>query len=288
MPEDISRNNAINKIEKNLPVLIEYIKDVSTKEEHKHMYRIFEQAIDDTKYIINYIYYIPNFGLSDFSSWLENWVLANKNTKNNELQEACLKISNLANLAKASHDAIEDTGLYRESLISNKFEHNNNILASRFGKTKENLSSSRAYYMVFAILLVLILGSGYVYFFFLQYKTSFIEYKNHIMLIISCSPFIFLAGWLFWKIGHYTKLIDAYTFKENIGYTLKTATDYIMNIEQKEKNMEMTLSKLNSLLEKLYEHPVNEGSINSTATKTINGLTKITKELKDIVDASQQ
>ena len=77
------------------------------------------------------------------------------------------------------------------------------------------------------------------------------------MLMGICSPFIFLIIWLFCQVGRFNHLIEVYTHKANIGFTLKAAIDHIHNIEGDDNNKSTTLTTLHELLNKLYESPIS-------------------------------
>ena len=110
------------------------------------------------------------------------------------------------------------------------------------------------------------------------------NYFDHLMLMGICSPFIFLIIWLFCQVGRFNHLIEVYTHKANIGFTLKAAIDHIHNIEGDDNNKSTTLTTLHELLNKLYESPISTKDNESITTKSLSQITELLKEVKELVN----
>ena len=149
---------------------------------------------------------------------------------------------------------------------------------------KEELKKQKTPYQWAAITITVILGLVYIAFFAIQYFCDKFDYSIHLTLICVCTPIIFLDIWLFCQVGRFNHLIEVYTHKANIGFTLKAATDHIHDIEGDDNNKSTTLTMLHELLHKLYESPITHKDTKSITTKSLSQITELLKEVKELVN----
>lgn len=206
-----------------------------------------------------------------------------KNSYRNDLCGLISKIAEKLNIVYESIKGAEDD--YQNMLLTKNFKYKLHVLAKNFSESKEELLIIRRIYLIFGMILTFSLSLMYIYFFYKQYMGHELVYANHLMLIVVCSPIIFLVIWLFWQVGRYTRLIDIYTFKANLAYTLKTSTDYVLSIEKDSTEKKVTLETLKSLLDKLYESPIKDDVSKSVIIKGIGETTKMLKEIKELVNS---
>lgn len=170
------------------------------------------------------------------------------------------------------------------------FEENTEILSKKFFEKRNDIEIKIKFYNIPAIFLTFILGLLYIGFFLYQLSLNTnctqitINPINHLMLIASCSPIIFLIIWLFYQGSRLTNLAENYSFKSNLGYTLKEAVNFTYDIENRDKSEE-TLILLKELITKLYEIPFNSKIKKSIMNTDIAELTSMIKEVKSVVES---
>lgn len=299
-----TRDELISKVTEQLDSVILILQNTAENKADEGQKSLMSQAIDDAMFIKGNISYCIAKTLSELNVLLEDWLntsstsskrvglflkkivdFSGKEAKWN-FDKLCLQLSKIAKELNIVREAMEDTQLYSSSLLAKDFIYKNSIWAEKFNKTAKSLQIFRIIYLVFAIVGTLILGYEYVSFYFRQFEKGDIIYINHLILIAVCSPFIFLLIWMFWQISYYTRLIDTYTFKANLAYTLKTVIDYVLNIEKDSAEKKTTLKTLQNLLDKLYESPIKDDVSRSAIIKGLSEATKMIKEIKSIVDTS--
>ena len=172
--------------------------------------------------------------------------------------------------------------LNNNSFYASRFDYYNGNIAAEFRDEKDSLKSQRFRYILFSILLTLILGGIYLYFFYNQFQNNCLQYKNHLLLIAVCSPIISLIIWLFWYVSHLTRLIDIYTFKANLARTLITTVEYTLKICDSEKQ-ELATKILQDLIGSLYESPIKENVNKTSISSFLSETTKLLKEIKELV-----
>lgn len=185
-------------------------------------------------------------------------------------------------LIKESQEAIEKTAEYNKLKTTQTFNRQNNILSEQFDTTRKNYQKERNWYLIFGIGLSIALGVFYLRFFFCQFTPDTpINYHNHLMLIAVCSPIILLTIWIFYQAGRLTRLIDTYTHKANLGYTLKNTIDYLKDTDTS-ANKEATLATLQALIKSLHESPVKQEKNSRVVQQNLSQITTLLKEIKDL------
>ena len=185
-------------------------------------------------------------------------------------------------LIKESQEAIEKTAEYNKLKTAQTFNLQNNILSEQFENTRKNYQKERKRYLQFGIGLSIILGVTYLLFFYSQFTpNSPINYHNHLMLIAVCSPIILLTIWIFYQAGRLTRLIDTYTHKANLGYTLKNTIDYLKDTDTS-ANKEATLATLQALIKSLHESPIKQEKNSRVVQQNLSQITTLLKEIKDL------
>jgi len=186
-------------------------------------------------------------------------------------------------------------------LITEKtFDETTEILSKKFFEKHNELKKERKAYLRPAIILSLILGLSYLFFYIYQFCNNSIEspikYENHLMLIAVCSPIIFLTIWMFFQANRLTRLAELYSYKSNLGCTIKEAVDYVQKIENDgngefivinngEKFNKETLRILENLLYKLYEPPINHKEDKNQTLRSLSEVTALLGEVKGLVDS---
>ena len=273
----------MDNISDDLIKLEDYIRNYQQNTDVGSLKDILSSVLESARNIRYNITYASEKYLSEFSSWIREWNNGNKGAES--FLKLCTRLSNASNVLNKIHDLANDEEKYKSTLVSKEFDWKNELLADRFKKTNTLLQWIRGICAFLAIVGTIFLGYWYISFYFEQFKNGHMIYINHLMLIIACSPIIFLIAWLFWQVGHYTHLIDIYTFKANLGYTIKTAIDYVLSIEKENAEKKVALETLKNLLDKLYESPIKENASKSAIIKGIGETTKMLKEIKEIVNS---
>ena len=181
-------------------------------------------------------------------------------------------------------EAKKSTEYYNQLETKKIFYLQSEILSEKFNEKRNELKKQKIPYQWTAFLLTGILGILYILFFFIQHTGNNFDYINHITLICVCTPIIFFDIWLFYQVGRFNHLIEIYTHKANIGFTLKAATDHIHDIEGDDNNKSTTLTTLHELLNKLYESPISTKDHKSITTKSLSQITELLKEVKELVN----
>lgn len=286
MDGEETRDRVIDRISKLADEIREGLSSISTNGMTKDYSLQISIAIENTEYIKENISYTPNLMLKTYESEMESVKNNLKRIKNNtDLDKISYSINRIKSNVILYKDAAENAALVNDKSYERGFNTKANELSKKFDETKSNLQKIRYVYAFFAIVGSVLLGYGYISFYFEQFKSGYVIYTNHLMLIAVCSPIIFLIIWLYWQLGHYTRLIDIYTFKANLGYTLKSAIDYVLSIEKDSIEKKVALETLKSLLDKLYESPIKDDVSKSAIIKGIGETTKMLKEIKEIVNS---
>lgn len=179
---------------------------------------------------------------------------------------------------------IEKKAEIQEQQQTQSFNLQNKILSAVFDKKREQLIQERKYYLYPAIFISFILGCGYITFFIYQFSEKSLNYLNHLMLISVCTPFIFLAIWLFFQAARTTKLSEIYTYKAHLGFTIE---DAIAQVNKYDDNKEYCAKIQNELLMKLYDLPIYHKHEKNIIPHDITELTALMKEIKGLINSLQ-
>lgn len=244
-----------------------------------------------------YLKYMQIFNLFEIESKineLEKKYQSKINDLSNELNKSRRFITHLTPEAKRVEEQLNSlkikTKRIERAINERTFEENTEILSKKFFEKRNEIKNRINYYNFPAILLTMLLGIMYIGFFIYQLHLNTdctkitINPINHLMLIASCSPIIFLIIWLFYQGSRLTNLAENYSFKSNLGYTLKEAVNFTHDIENRDKSEE-TLILLKELITKLYEIPFNNKVKKNIMNTDITELTNIIKEVKSVVDS---
>ena len=210
----------------------------------------------------------------------------------NELEKTKKEILELEPQTKAVKEDLQNAGIKvvnLNKLITDKtFEEQTEILSKKFHQKHLQLKKEIKWFLHPAITLTLTLVFTYIGFFLYQFLNKDvigeIKYENHLMLIGVCSPIIFLTIWLFYQVARLTKLSELYSYKSNLGFTLKEAINFVQQTEGESK--ERTLNTLDHLLIMLYETPVKDNK--NVALKEIASLLKEVKELVESIKSTTE
>lgn len=284
MEEGNTRRALIDNITDDLIKLEDYIRNFHKETDVESLKDVLSSALENIRNIRYNITYASEKYLSELSFWIREWNNSSKDAVN--ILQLCSRLSKASDLLNKIHNLLNEEEKYKNNLVSKEFDWKNELLADKFKYTCNLLQWIRGICAALAIGGTLWLGYLYVSLYFEQFKSGHVIYTNHLMLVVSCSPIIFLISWLFWQVGHYTRLIDIYTFKANLSYTLKTAIDYVLSIEKDSTEKKVTLETLKSLLDKLYDSPVKDDVSKSAIIKGIGETTKMLKEIKGIIETS--
>ena len=215
----------------------------------------------------------------------ETQLSATLNSNIRTLEDIIASTKEKINTLQTSYiEAKKTTDDYNELETQKIFYLQSKILSEKFNEKKDELKKQKIPYQYVAFSLTGILGILYLAFFFTQYTSNDFNYINHITLICVCTPIIFLDIWLFYQIGRFNHLIEIYTHKANIGFTIKAAIDHIHDIEGDDNNKSTTLTTLHELLNKLYESPISPKDKKSITTKSLSQVTELLKETKELVN----
>lgn len=284
MEEGNTRRALIDNITDDLIKLEDYIRNFHKETDVESLKDVLSSALENIRNIRYNITYASEKYLSELSFWIREWNNSSKDAVN--ILQLCSRLSKASDLLNKIHNLLNEEEKYKNNLVSKEFDWKNELLADKFKYTCNLLQWIRGICAALAIGGTIWLGYLYVSLYFKQFKSGHVIYTNHLMLVVSCSPIIFLISWLFWQVGHYTRLIDIYTFKANLSYTLKTAIDYVLSIEKDSTEKKVTLETLKSLLDKLYDSPVKDDVSKSAIIKGIGETTKMLKEIKGIIETS--
>lgn len=188
----------------------------------------------------------------------------------------------LNTIDEEANKLIEKKAEIQEQLQTQSFNLQNKILSAVFDKKREELIKERKYYLYPAVFTSFILGCGYIIFFICQFSKDSFNYFNHLMLIGVCSPFIFLAVWLFYQAARVTRLSEIYAYKATLGFTIE---DAIAQINKYDDTKENSSKVLNELLMRLYEVPVNHKDEKNIVVQNITELTDLMKEIRNLIDS---